>query len=181
MDLPTSNTWLTNLHPPVMPPEPSLWPPAPGWWLLAVLLSGLVLIWAVRSWRLWRRDGYRRAALKELGRIRFQLRSDEHRTQALRALPQLLRRTALAASRQSGAADAPTVQPQSLSGSDWWGWLDRHWPEGRFSAGSGERLHRLAYASEAALDELSESLVSELCDRVEGWIRQHRRPELMPC
>lgn len=56
---------LRSLH---QPPDPSAWPLAPGWWLLAllVLLAGLGLIWLIR-W--WRRPTARRLALRELQRL----------------------------------------------------------------------------------------------------------------
>lgn len=56
---------LADIH---VPREPGLWPPAPGWWLLGMVLLGL-LIWALilarREWQRRRRYHY---ALAELDR-----------------------------------------------------------------------------------------------------------------
>ena len=46
---------LKQLHDLHLPAPPGLWPPAPGWWLLAALVIGLV-IWAGRRWYRWRRS-----------------------------------------------------------------------------------------------------------------------------
>lgn len=47
---------LRDVH---VPPAPSLWPPAPGWWLLAIAALSLFLAaWAVGHWRKRRRQAW---------------------------------------------------------------------------------------------------------------------------
>lgn len=80
---------LRDVHP---PPAASLWPPAPGWWLLWAL--GLALIaWAsARAYARRQRSLPWRAALHELDRIEASTaRADER----LQAIALLLRRLAL--------------------------------------------------------------------------------------
>lgn len=63
---------LRDIH---LPEAVGYWPLAPGWWLLlasVLLLAGLI-VWAVRRYR---RNAYRRAAVKELNNIYQQYISD---------------------------------------------------------------------------------------------------------
>ena len=82
--------WLAQLAPDHAPAPPHAWPPAPGWWVVAVLtLIAIALL--VR----WLRDPRRRArntALKELRSIRA---SDGDGAAVARAIQNLLRRYAL--------------------------------------------------------------------------------------
>lgn len=89
-----SSGWLGQLAPAHAPPAPGWWPPAPGWWGAAALLVlvALALRQSVRWWRQPRRR-YRRAALRELERIRA---SGLEGTAAAWAIESLLRRYAVA-------------------------------------------------------------------------------------
>ena len=63
---------LRDIH---LPEAVSYWPLAPGWWLLLVsvlLLAGLI-VWTVRRYR---RNAYRRAAVRELDKVYQQYMSD---------------------------------------------------------------------------------------------------------
>lgn len=85
-----NSNWLAQLAPDHAPAPPSVWPPAPGWWVLALLtLAALALL--VRWWRDPQRR-VRRTALKELQRIRT---SDGDGAAVARAIQNLLRRYAL--------------------------------------------------------------------------------------
>ncbi len=76
-----------------LPPATGAWPPAPGWWLLGLGLltvTGL-LYW---YWRRRRRDP-RRAALRQLARIRRDYAQHRCRARLARECAELLKRTAL--------------------------------------------------------------------------------------
>ncbi len=99
-------------------PEPvPFWPPAPGWWLLTVLLV-LLLCMAGWLWKRHRRTAYRRAALKELQYLRQAMTQGQAGTTSIIAeLSILLRRTAITRyGRQQVAA---------LNGAAWLAFLDR--------------------------------------------------------
>lgn len=86
-----SSNWLSQLAPDHAPAPPNAWPPAPGWWVVAVLT--LIAIALLARW--WR-DPQRRArrmALQELQHIRA---SDGDGAAVARAIQNLLRRYALA-------------------------------------------------------------------------------------
>jgi len=98
---------LKDIHPPE--PMSLLWfPPAPGWWLLALLL--LALITATVCWYLfyWKKRACLRAAVTELETLAAaSLPSPD----LLEAVSALVRRTALAA--------RPTDNLASLQGAAW--------------------------------------------------------------
>ena len=87
----TAGPVLRDIH---LPAEPSWWPPAPGWWLLAacVLLALAALAWAWRRHHRARR--YQRRILDELERLVRVHREDGDRAAMLGGLHQLLRRVA---------------------------------------------------------------------------------------
>ena len=124
------------------PPDPvSWWPPAPGWWLLALLIVGLltwVMVWALGARR--RRRLARaapRAALDELAALRAAHARDGDATAFARGLSRLLRRFALARYPRRAVA--------GLSGEDWLAFLDAHGGGGRFQAGPGRELLTAPY------------------------------------
>ncbi len=81
---------LAALKPIQLPPEPHWFPPAPGWWLLALaIVLGLIgLAW------LWRRRQKRIAPLKQALDELEQLQSSLQGSALMQALNQLLRRAA---------------------------------------------------------------------------------------
>ncbi len=140
---------LRDIH---LPPPVTWWPPAPGWWLLALLAIAL-LLFAILRWRRWRRrSAYRRAALDELRRI------DGGDASAINAL---LKRTALAAGRHDAAA---------LSGEAWLQFLEQTRGRGPTLLQPTERsaLLSLYSAQPTAVDG------ARLRQIAEHWIRHHR-------
>lgn len=82
---------LRDIH---LPAEPSWWPPAPGWWLLAALALGVIVL-AIGWWRRHRRvRGRQQRILDELERLVRRHREDGNPLGLLRDMHQLLRRVA---------------------------------------------------------------------------------------
>jgi len=114
---PASQDPLAALRPLHLPEPVGWWPPAPGWWLLGLLL---VLALCAAGWwiaRMRRRNRYRREALLELRRLHasWTESGDAHRFAS--AAGSLLRRAALV--RFAHAEVAPLCQEQ------WLAFLDR--------------------------------------------------------
>jgi len=137
---------LRPLHPP-MPVD--WWPPAPGWWVLGVLLL-VSLGWAI--WR-YQRSALRRAALTELRRLE-QDEPDDKRLSA--GVNQLLRRVALAC--------FPRKQVAGLSGEAWLRFLEAQARVKGFIGGPGRVLATAPYAAAATLDR------GALIDLTRRWI-----------
>ena len=158
------NPSLQQLHDIHLPAAVGPWPPAPGWWLLALLLAsalGAGLWWL---WRRWRSNRYRRQALQRLRRYRARFHRDQDQAALLSALSQLLRRTALS------AYPRPTVA--GLSGDAWRAFLRAQSGLAEFDTPLGDALVHGPYRPQPTVDA---GAVVALAER---WIKRHRRP---PC
>ena len=150
---------LQNLNDIALPAPPGLWPPAPGWYVVLAALLILSMVFAFRWLKAWRRDTYRRQAVRELAAIRAQGRA------AARQLPLLLKRTALAA--------WPRQRVAVLSGAQWHAFLDSTAGTDRFGREAGALLDRLAYAGRGE-PGVSDEEFARVCALAESWIRKHR-------
>ena len=159
---------LDQLEPLIAPPAISAWPPAPGWWLLPILLAAL--FWGL--WRLWQRrprrqssieqkliDPLRLAALLELERLPTP-QAGEPAGPWLQQLNQLLKRL-----YQSRHPHDPSL---TLSGRAWLAYLDSRCP----AAGLTRWMVLVegAYRADVRLDEKA---VAGLQQAVGTWIRKH--------
>jgi hypothetical protein len=99
-----------------LPPPVSWWPPAPGWWLLLAIVL-LLLIGLAWWFRRYRKNSWRRHALKTLARLRtlHDSRQAEPQT-SVRALSILLRQVAV--------SRFPRNEVAALSGEAWLTFLD---------------------------------------------------------
>lgn len=102
---------LRDIHP---PQGAGFWPPAPGWWLLALVLILAALGLGLWLHRRWRRNRWRRSALQELDTLARARKADSAWFQHLN---QLLKRAA--------AVCHPQQHPLALSGADWVDFLCR--------------------------------------------------------
>jgi hypothetical protein len=145
-------TSLDRLHDIVLPPAVPWWPLAPGWYVLLGLLV-LATAWlARRSWKRWRANAYRRAALRELAVL-----------QDAPAIAELLRRTALAV--------APRTVIAEKTGSAWTDWLVAQSAEA-MSPQVRQLLSVGVYGP-----PVPEQQVSALRDYAARWISSHRQPD----
>jgi hypothetical protein len=146
-------------------PEPvSWWPPAPGWWLLAVLLPAVIgtAAWLFLVYR--RRVAARRSARRELQALRSAHAAGSDDAALARGLSRLLRRFAL--------ARFPRERVAGLTGEAWLRFLDRYATDRAFTAGAGRALVEAPYRPDAPLP------ATELTNLVEQWIR--RTPKIEP-
>jgi hypothetical protein len=118
-------------------PEPvSWWPPAPGWWLLALLALLTALALLAVAWRRYRHRAALRAALAELDSLGRD-HGDADPAALARQLSRLLRRFAL--------TRYPRHEVAGLSGDDWLRFLDAHGGGKAFTEGAGRLLKEAPY------------------------------------
>ena len=122
------------------------WPPAPGWWLLA-LLALCLIVWSIHALRrLWLR---RRSRRKVLDRFDALVNDTALPAKArLAELLALLRRAAIARHPQAAA----------LSGEDWLRFLDGPAADRPFSTGAGRVLLDAPYRPAVADAEMASAL-----------------------
>lgn len=160
---------LEQLQPTIAPPAVPWWPPAPGWWLLAVLLPLLCwALWYLRRYLPRRRqqqpaelplDPLRQAALVELARL-VRPYDGQHAGPWLQQLNGLLKRLA--------RAHYPTENSHVLSGRAWLAFLDSRCP----AAGLTRWMILVegTYRSHCSLDDKA---INGLNQAVDTWIRKH--------
>ncbi|OLF54288.1 DUF4381 domain-containing protein [Pseudomonas chlororaphis] len=140
---------------------------APQTWGWAVLLGLLVvtvsLVSARRYWQ-WRRNRYRREALARLA----ELNDHDDQVDALRELPELLKRVALSMPSSSLAPG----NVGALGGEDWQRFLASHSPQ-PLPADFSQRLAQLAYAPETTLRALPDDQRQQLFDICKRWVELH--------
>jgi len=148
-----------------LPAAVPYWPQTWGWGVVAILLL-IGGTWAVVAHgRRYRRNRYRREALRELEALARAAASDPL---AARALPALLKRTALAARRAGTQAQVAT-----LSGQAWLDYLARDALPSRFPEGSAHMLATLAYSPDAGVRLLDPAKLRTLFAASRYWIERH--------
>jgi len=173
-----------------LPAPVSYAPQTWGWWVLLALLIATALVLGARQYWLWQRNRYRREALVRLAELN---RSES--LDALRELPELLKRTALSmptahpvgasllakAIRQSASSSADRASsragslPQgtaALRGEDWQHFLQSHVKQ-PLPADFSAQLALLAYAPEATLRALPAEQRQHLFATCKTWVEQH--------
>lgn len=158
--MPPSSSPLQELRDVHLPDPISLWPPAPGWWMIfgAVVAGVIVSLW-ILTYR--RRTRARRLAMTELGAIKQHY--DTHRDDRwlVQRLSAIVRRHAMAI--------FPRTEVAGLVGTSWLQFLDRTGRTNQFTDGVGHVLSSGPYRPQAAVS------AAELVPLVEHWI-QHVSP-----
>lgn len=136
------------------PPAP-FWPPAPGWWVLAVLVL-LLLGWLLRGlWRIWRVNRRRRDLLVHLRSLRNEHDPVREPQSYLSSVNRLLKVAAMRA--------FPAEAPGALQGREWVDFLTAKHDHG----GALEALATGQYQPEPEFDPRSlEAAVGQ-------WLRRH--------
>jgi hypothetical protein len=149
---------LRDIHLPVAVP---LWPPAPGWWLVAgVMLTAATLVWV---WRRRKRESLRQAANQELLSLEVvYLGSRDHADLAV-GLSGLLRRVALANFERGEVA--------ALHGEEWMAFLASAGLDTGIPKHVAEALERAIYAGHAAIWENADG--EDWIAAVRHWIRKN--------
>ena len=162
------NPGVPNLEPLRLPPEPPFWPPAPGWWLLALVVLALGLFLRHRRGRHPlvaapvieenSEEDLRSTALAELTRLPRPYGAPAGPW--LQALNALLKRLC--------RASYPDQISQTLSGRDWLAFLDSRCP-----AAGLTRYMILVDGGYRPDLRLEDRTIDGLQDAVATWIRKH--------
>ena len=158
MNMPMPETLqLRDIH---LPGPADFWPPAPGWWIAAIIVLGLLTWIGVIAWRHLMRRRQRMHILGLLEQLE-QSSIDMHTPEFIAQLSRLTRRVALM--RFPEQAIAP------LTGKDWLRFLDESGGNGRFCDGPGRVLADGPYVRDlpAAVDTRG------LTSLVRDWINKN--------
>jgi hypothetical protein len=146
---------LRDIH---LPPDIDVWPPAPGWWILAALVILGVLFACRYAYRTWQKGAYRREARSQLQNL---FASHQHDQQAfLLGYNSLLKRVAL--------TTFPREDVANLTGEAWVAFLDATGQTHEFTMGPGQVLIDGQYAPVTTAD------IERLHDLGQTWIKTHQ-------
>jgi len=150
---------LRDIH---LPAPIETWPPAIGWWLLAVIsvIAFIAIIYAL--WRYWHANQYRREAIAQLRQLREQHAGAS--SDYLYHYTTLLKRVAL--------THYPRAKVAALTGEAWVAFLDETCGSREFSMGAGQVLVQGQYQAAEHLD--GEIDIDALHKLGEHWIKRHR-------
>lgn len=147
-------------------PEPfSYMPQTVAWYILFGLLLMATVWLAVRWFRHWVANRYRKAALQRLAEIELNLRDSDSRATSISALPVLVKQTTLAFAAREKVA--------GLSGKRWLTFLDSTYIGWAFTAGPGKLLPELSYWPIPRLERVSDEELQALIGLLRKWIRRH--------
>lgn len=128
---PDLNAMLEQLRDVHAPSPVSMWPPAFGWWLLALLIVGVVavLVW----WIKYRRRSMKKYFTRELQKLRVDFAVSHDKDLLLKNVSMFLRRVVRAVDKHN--ANAP-----SLTSTAWLAYLDQVGKTNDFTQGPGRLL-----------------------------------------
>lgn len=150
---------LRDIH---VPDAISWWPPAFGWWVLAILVP-LTLYLIYRLYQRLTRKTALKSAKKLIQSIKVDAQLSKH--EKLVALSSLMRRSAICLYPRSDVA--------SLTGEDWLDFLDNSIPNRGFNSDSGWLLTNALYSKPTDTQYLAP--LFNLC---ESWLNAQKEPKI---
>jgi len=151
---------LREIH---LPAPVSFWPPAIGWWVLAIfaLFCLIVLVYFIRRQII--KKQYRRFARKALNRIYLEYQSQKNTVEYSRQINSLLKQVSVIYYGKNSVA--------RLTDATWLRFLDECGNTQAFSQGVGKVLAFGPYSQELSLSHRD---AEELQQCVDQWIRKHQ-------
>jgi hypothetical protein len=152
---------LKDIH---LPDSILWWPPAPGWWVLGVVLTiflFLILLLLPKLWRWLRYKPVRSLSLKEFYLIKQNHQQQADQKQTLQAITTLLRRTVMSKSGRIGHA--------GVVGDDWINQLNQMSQKDCFTQVQGELLKHGRY--QPVIEGQNKADIDSLLQSCESWIK----------
>lgn len=150
---PTNSLPLRDIH---LPDAVSGWPPAPGWWLLLVLLIVLAVL-LPKLIRYLKRPRPNKLALAEFSQIKKQFQQQQNHQQLARDISALFRRI--------GLTYYSREQVASLTGKEWLQQLNKLNPQQTLADGIIDTISMAAYQPDPELD------AQNLLNSCEQWLK----------
>ncbi len=147
---------LDNLHDIIVPEAVGFFPPAPGWVIVLLLLLALLLHFAIKAYKRYKKSLYGREALKESGTYRQQ--SKENAV----ALLSLAKRVAIAAYGREEVA--------KLYDDTWWDFMEKH-SKVKVGREVREDIAKLLYDGSYTMNSV---LQDNIIQFVTLWIKTHK-------
>jgi hypothetical protein len=147
---------LRDIH---LPGAIGWWPPAPGWWVLAVLVLAGFAVYAVHYYR----ARHKRVALRAVTRVRAALEQGAEPVACLQNVSTILRRFAMTSLAAPRGADLAVADVPGLVGERWLKFLDDCWRRTEFSSGVGRQLLVAPYARPNSIERGAALELTGLC------------------
>lgn len=160
---------LAQLRDIYLPDSAGIWPPAPGWWILAFILLAALTFFIVKAVQKKRLNQYRLEAHNILQDAwKAFLNNDDDVKAYLTTLTQTLKRTALNA--------YPAMEINTLKGPQWLQFLDSSNSSSarQFTEGPGKILLSLPYQNLSDDTPIDRSVLNELHTVCAEWLLKHR-------
>jgi hypothetical protein len=154
----TTKLHLKDIH---LPEPIGWWPPAFGWWLLAILMPLLIVFLYCLYKRLTRKTAIK-TAKNHLAAIKQNPALDN--SKKLHELSMLIRRAAITVN--------PRTEVASLTGRQWLTFLDKSLTGAPFSEGCGQLLAEAPYRNTLPTD----LEISQLIGLCENWLKAQTKP-----
>lgn len=158
----TAELALRDIH---LPDSVSWWPPAPGWWIVAMFLLILIFVF-ILSKKFYQNKELHRTVVLEIETIKTRYKNDPDQYELIQSLSVLLRRSCI--------SFYPRHKTAGLTGDDWLQYLDNTFP-GRASAinnqfykGVGRTLASSPYISRSTPIDINADALITLCEK---WLR----------
>lgn len=139
----------------------SWWPPAPGWWLLLGLVVAGLAAMAFLLWRRYRRNRYRRMALRQLARITDSHAHHKDPARLLGEVNSLLKAVVL--------HSYPGSEMASVTGERWLLFLNDGLEQRGSSLRFPDSIGPGAYSATPRVGN-----IDELVEASRAWLRLHR-------
>ncbi len=156
---PNTQNLLAQLRDIHTPKAVSIWPLAPGWYMLAGLASIMICVAIVWNHYRWYQRRFQRAALQELEQYKQQCKQSNDYIATITELSSLLRRSTLAKYERHKVA--------GLHGETWLQFLDKTGETEAFTTGCGRVLISAPYQRQASVN------MDNLFVLLEDWIKKN--------